>query len=166
MLVPIGMRRTAHFPRLALTTAMLLSSTASIAEGNCDTGRSEVHVSGPQPLIQELIEAVPQSAGIFFEHGKFHRAQVNYVGRLTGDRTSWDLVYLSTDWGDSCRETKRLLVFDATGSYVGSYSGVDQPALLTADRIIFPTGEEARFEHASPPDRLYVDGEVYSLERP
>lgn len=38
--------------------------------------------------------------------------------------------------------TKRLLVFDASGSYVGNYCDVDQPDNVAAGRFVFPTGQK------------------------
>jgi hypothetical protein len=160
------MRRRAGFFRVILAAATFASSGAAVADDSCATGRSEVQIAGPQPLIQELIKAVPESAGVFFEPGQFDRTQVSYIGRLTVARVFWDLVYLSTYWGESCRETKRLLVFNAAGSYVGNYGGIDQPDHLAEDRIIFPAGEQVQFDHAGPPDSLYLDGEVHSFDRP
>ena len=132
--------------------------------GGCAAGGSRIE--GPEPLTGRLLAAIPASAGVRFDPGTFVSEQIDYVGRVAGSSESWQLLYIVTTWGQSCRATARLLVFDAAGRYAGNYSGVARPDRIAGDRLVFPTGEEISLAETRLPGTMFVDGEVHVLNAP
>lgn len=132
--------------------------------GGCAAGGSRIE--GPEPLTGRLLAAIPASAGVRFATGTFASEQIDYVGRVAGSSESWQLLYIVTTWGESCRATARLLVFDAAGRYAGNYPGVARPDRIAGDRLVFPTGEEISLDAATLPSSMFVSGEVHLLNAP
>jgi|GEM_PF-4905734 len=149
----------------AIAAALLTLPFATYASDACAPGASRVLVNGPQPVVSLLLAAIPPSAGVRFAPGTFDSEQVDYVGPVPKDRVAWQLLHITTTWGEACRATTRLLVFDRAGNYLGNYYGVARPDRVIGDRILFPTGEEIRFDGAEPPARLFVDGEAFSFAK-
>ena len=63
----------------------------------------------------------------------------------------------------------RLAVFSSTGNYLGFYSGLsDLPIGVEGNKIKFKKseyGDTAIFEGNEPPKSIWIDGEVYKVEK-
>ena len=171
---PFPVERSPHFRGGSMRDAVIRAILAACVIGPCavhadDAGGCAAggsRIEGPEPLTGRLLAAIPASAGVRFDPGTFVSEQIDYVGRVAGSSESWQLLYIVTTWGLSCRATARLLVFDAAGRYAGNYSGVARPDRIAGDRLVFPTGEEISLAETRLPGTMFVDGEVHVLNAP
>ena len=171
---PFPVERSPHFRGGSMRDAVIRAILAACVIGPCavhadDAGGCAAggsRIEGPEPLTGRLLAAIPASAGVRFDPGTLVSEQIDYVGRVAGSSESWQLLYIVTTWGQSCRATARLLVFDAAGRYAGNYSGVARPDRIAGDRLVFPTGEEISLAETRLPGTMFVDGEVHVLNAP
>ncbi len=129
----------------------------------CTPGRSKRVLHGPQPLVAELRHAVPTSADVLFPDGEFMLEDFSYVGRVDNGSHAWQLAHLTTVWGQACRATSRLLVFDDQRRYLGNFAGVPAPSSVAGARVEFEGADPVLFDGSTPPTQVRVDGEVHEF---
>jgi hypothetical protein len=153
---------------VAVATVVHGGISSGFASG-CDSGRSVQRVVGPADTVAKLRASAEASANSpFFTYGEFEEEELHYIGR-TSDPGAFDLVLLETTWGESCRMTRRLLVFDNAGNYLGNYGGLsDAPTRLTGNTLFFPVrqqnGDLIEFSAKIPAPEVWVDGQILSFE--
>ena len=135
--------------------------------GCCDDGASIRRLHGPRARLIQLINSARSSGDSpFWKSGEFHSEDVYYVGRTTNAKqVSFQIVWMTTSWGQACRGTDRLLVFDSDNHLLGNYYGVsDRPNRVDGSTLYFPFdpahGNVVSFSGEHPPPRIWLDGMV------
>lgn len=135
--------------------------------GCCDDGASIRRLHGPRSRLIQLMKSARSSGDSpFWKSGGFHSEDVYYVGRITNAKqVSFQIVWMTTSWGQACRGTNRLLVFDSDDHFLGSYYGVsDRPNRVDGSTLYFPFdpahGNVVSFSGEHPPPRIWLDGMV------
>ncbi len=145
---------------------VLLPGTAL---AGCDAGRSVRALSGPEPLTTDLRKSAEAGGVELFADGDFDREEFNYIGPLTlKNGTHLHVAQVETTWGESCRLTRRVLLYSDRLAYLGQYGGVSEPAVGTeADAILFrnPAGGTDRVVVAGPepPKAIELDGQLHDF---
>lgn len=145
-------------------------SAASPPE-KCGSNQSRRISIGPEKILSQLHKNAETSLNPpFFPLGQFHEEEFKHVGKIkVSGKTTFELVLLTTTWGESCRATRRLLVFGADGAYIGNYGSLpDEPSKLTGTKVQFPfdeeTGSTIDFGGVKPPPEVRLDGEILNFE--
>jgi hypothetical protein len=148
---------------------MMLTSSSSSPASTCTPGRSKRLLLPPTAHAEALRNAAKSAKhSPFFDSGKFDEEWLYYIGRVhSSNSRTLEVAFLETTWGEACRVTRRLLLFDASGKYLGSYG--DAPSRPTIDRhsIVFPVPESEgnRIDlHAGIPAEVRVGGELLAFE--
>lgn len=147
----------------------VLTCLSSIVEAGCDSGRSVQNSIGPSELLMKLrANAEATGSSPFFKQGTFDEEELRYLGR-TPAPGAFDLVLLTTTWGEACRATRRLLVFDYSGMYLGCYTGLSAaPTQLVGSALLFPVepelGDRIEFNAQQPVSKVRLDGYRLSFE--
>jgi hypothetical protein len=164
-------------PRYLLLLATLLHfSSAGFAKDvpiavSCTQQTLAREVRGPTPLVQKLRHsALSASKYLFFADSQFHEERFTYIGRVKNKQNFWHAVLLETIWGQSCKLTPRLLIFDSSGRYLGQFSHFSiSPSEAKGSDILFPTlsgaPELIRFLDTGPPKFALIDGEIHGFYR-
>lgn len=153
----------------ALSTLSALSvAWAGAPARGCDPGRSLRELVGPAETLTRLRAAAERAdPSVFFDRGQFDLERLIYLGRATGSG-AYQAAALEVTWGQACRMTKRLLIFDARGGYVGYYGGFDEsPSRLEGTVVLFPFKADLgdRIDLAGgPPKEVRVGGRSFTLE--
>ena len=98
---------------------------------------------------------------LLHRHGEFDEELFAYVGCVSIAEHCWHVVYLSTTWGQSCRATHRLLVFQEDRAYLGQYSHFSlEPIGVEGNAVIFGDGSTISFGESGPPAKVLLDGDL------
>ena len=150
---------------MKLIQAVILSSVvtgvASAAAPTCDPGRGVVTTRGPEPLTTQLRNVAAARDDLLFRQGQFDEELFVYVGCVAVGELCWHVVYLSTTWGQSCRATHRLLVYQEDLAYVGQYSNFSlEPVGIEGSAVIFGDGSRISFGESGPPAKVFLNGDL------
>ena len=155
-------------PFFVLLFAAVLT-TASAEESSCDSATDRRELIGPGPLTEKLhVEATSQN--LLFNNGEFHDERFSYIGAVrTVGGAAWHVALVVTTWGQSCRATSRLLIFDRDLHFKGQYSHfqvrrfrVEGASILIADAEQ-EDGNRIDFDDHGPPETAHFDGDNYEL---
>jgi len=132
---------------------LALSNGQTIAQGtpNCNDGASIRHFVGPHPLVDSFWKNLQGTKVPLWAEGEFHQQEFKYLG-LTESSKPVHLVLFSTIWGDSCRATNRLLVFDQNHQFLGMYSHLNSILRLKSNHLVLESGT-ADFT-SGPPNKI------------
>jgi len=139
------------FKTVITCLAMLMTSHHAMCQEptNCADGASIRKFNGPKPLIQILWKSLKGTKVPIWKRGEFHEQEFNYLGHITTEHTL-HLVNFTTIWGQSCRATKRLLVFDSKNRLLGMYSHLESEIKnIQNNRLIHESGQ-ADFTNGPP----------------
>ena len=162
---------------LTLFFLFLVGLTPVVASENnpeCGQGRSQNTLVGPAPLTAQLHASAKNQGGesIFFSKGQFEKETFRYLGEVTvSSAKKWHIVFLTTIWGESCRSTPRLLIFNEDKIFVGQYSHFGpRNIIIDGDTLLFEDadpryGNKVKFESSGPPQTAYIDGDNFKLYR-
>lgn len=135
---------------------------------SCTPGRSERTLVGPEDKLAGLraaAEASPRSP--LAADGSFETEELRYVGRARADaNTIYELALLVVQAGHDCRFTRRLLVFDREGRYLGFYGPLAAaPTGVAGASVIFPfdgaAGNTLLMNGLRPPPQARLGGHLY-----
>jgi hypothetical protein len=166
-------RLVALLPLVFVAIQIGLSAEWSIASSSekCGSNQSRRFIKGPEKLLSQLHKKAEKSPNSpFFPKGKFDEEEFKYVGKIKlSERDRYELVLLTTTWGESCRSTRLLLVFNADGAYLGNYSSLpDEPKKLSGAKLQFSfdpaDGNTIEFTDSMPPSVVRLDGEIIKFE--
>ena len=163
------MRSTKEIVGVVAGASIVLGCLSPALAGGCDSGRSVRRVVGSQELVGRLRASAEKATNSpFLTRGTFDEEEMRYLGR-TASPGSFDLVLLTTTWGEACRATRRLLVFDNSGIYLGSYAGLSEvPTRLAGNALLFPVqpqhGDQIEFSAPQPAPVVRLDGHLLSFE--
>lgn len=155
---------------------MIFAASAVLAtelpyKERCDDAQSKRISVGPQKLLSLLRKNAEESNSTpFFVQGQFHHEEFKYIGSIKHvTKIRYELVLLTTIWGEGCRATRRLLIFDPEGKYVGSYASLqDAPIRILNSKLLFPyksvDGNNIDFSSANPPSQVRLDGEIFKFQ--
>jgi len=73
---------------------------------------------------------------------------------------NYHFIYLSTDWGPTCKNTQRLILFDRRKNYLGNYYLSFNPISFAEGGIQLDGQETKIFESTSPPNIESVLGTI------
>jgi hypothetical protein len=145
--------------------------TTSTTTG-CAPGRSLRLLDQPGDVAKKLFESARTSKpSPFFPTGTFDQEQFRYLGRVEATPTLFfEIAIVETTWGEACRMTRRILVFDKSGEYLGNFAGISKPPLrLEHQAILFSflpeDGNRIDFSIGSVPPQIRIDGELHDFER-
>lgn len=150
-----------------------LSAECSAAPSSekCGLNKSKRILQGPEKLLSQLHKKAEKASDPpFFPQGKFDEEEFKYVGKIKlSEKDRYELVLLTTTWGESCRATRRLLVFNSDGVYLGNYGSLpEEPSKLTGSKVQFPfdesDGNVIDFSGAKPQSEVRLDGEVFHFD--
>lgn len=98
-------------------------------------------------LENELIAKIDST--LLFKDSKVCSQEIYLVGA----NKNFYFIYLSTDWGNSCKNTMRLLLFDENKIYLGNYYLPNKnPVSFAEGKIQLDGLDTSIFDSASPPD--------------
>lgn len=117
----------------------------------CDDGASVRRRTGPEPLTSRLWTRIGHEATVpVWEAGTFHEQEFRYIGSVRG-ASRLHLVWFSTTWGQGCRATNRLLVYDAGGHLLGHYGLISaKPVRVSGAAVAFDDGTSVSFRNGIP----------------
>jgi hypothetical protein len=156
---------------LALAICGVFWPLLAASDQPCDQGPGTVTIRGEAAVAHELREVAAAEKGLLFAQNTFADEVFDYLGCVTVADRCWHVVYLSTVWGQSCRATHRLLVFDPSRQFLGQYAGFEAlPARIEADSVIFLSqgmaeGGRITFTSAGPPAEVYIGGDKLTFFR-
>ena len=146
-------------------------ASAPSEHAGCATGHPTQVVVGPAELLSRLRDAAVRSSNSpFFKSGQFHDELLAYVGRVnSAGGKFFDLVVLETTWGAACRMTRRLLIFDSEGTYLGNYGSLDErPTAVQGSVVAFPfpveEGNELDLSHGIPTGEVLLGGQLHGFD--
>ena len=164
--------------RYAAAAALLLTACAPPPRGlpregaplttTCTPGRSKRTLVGPDdPLaaLRAAAEASPRSP--LPADGSFETEELRYVGSARADaNTIYPLAVLTVQAGEGCRFTRRLLVFDREGRYLGFYGPLAAaPSGVAGASVLFPfdaaAGNTLLMNGLRPPPKARLGGHLY-----
>ncbi len=134
----------------------------------CTPGRSVRTVVGPGETLARLraaAEASPRSP--LLPDGSYETEELRYVGRARADATTiYELAVVTLQAGEECRFTRRLLVFDREGRYLGFYGPlVAGPTGVVGASVLFPfdaaVGNTLLMNGLRPPPEARIGGHLY-----
>ena len=148
-----------------LAAALAAVSLGASAGTGCDTNAQKRVVVGPKPTANLLYTAIRNVDEGAWKDG-FDIETFTYVGNvLTKSGTTYKIGFLETVWGESCRATNRLLIFDAQNKYLGQYYGIDtDPTKIQIRKgvLSFPfeskDGNKLDLDEG-PPAKAWLDGD-------
>jgi hypothetical protein len=144
------------FSKLLFLSGLLLGQ--SVVYANCDDGASQRSFNGPNKTVQSLWRELKHSGIPIWEKGSFHRQEFNYIG-LVKSNQPLHVAWLYTESGQSCRATKRLLLFSKNGKFIGSYANVDEPSkIVNGSTLQFLQIEPTNFASGPP---LWLDSNKF-----
>ncbi len=151
---------------IAVQIGLSAECSAVSSPEKCGSNQSRQILKGPKKLLSQLHKKAEKASNPpFFSNGKFDEEEFKYVGKINlSAKDRFELVLLTTTWGESCRATRRLLVFSADGAYLGNYGSLpEEPSKLIGAKILFPFDERGgnfiEFSGANPPSEVLLDGE-------
>lgn len=106
----------------------------SPAKPDCSDGASIRRFVGPKKNTQALWLSLRGTKVPLWSKGEFHDQEFRIMG-TAGSANQFQLVLFTTTWGQACRATTRLLVFDRANRFLGMYSGLDTPVTLAGGQI-------------------------------
>lgn len=128
-------------------------------------GTVAISACGQPALTCTLQSAAKQGFSGFSGNG----ARMMPLGRIDNGKAAFKFYFYEFINPESRHANHRLLVFSDACRYLGSYAVDAKPVGIEEDRIVFPDtgtpGNVAKFEGASPPDRIWIDGDLPRLER-
>lgn len=137
----------------------------------CDSGKSSHVVVGPAGLLSRLRRAAARSSNPpFFNRGEYDEESLVYIGRTDSVRGNFfDVVILETTWGAACHMTRRLLIFDSNGTYLGNYSSLDErPTGVRGSVLAFPfpveEGNQIDLGHGIPTGEVLLGGQLHGFD--
>ncbi len=93
-------------------------------KSDCSDGASIRRFVGPEKTTQSLWLALHETKVPLWSQGEFHDQEFRLLG-AAGATDQFQFVLFTTTWGQACRATTRLLVFDRANRFLGMYSGLD-----------------------------------------
>jgi hypothetical protein len=148
---------------MLIVIGLLIPILASANELPCHSTREKRTVIGSEPTASILYAKIRDIYMGSWKSG-FWDETFTYVGDThTQDGKTYKIGYLVTIWGESCRATRRLFVFDHNNDYLGQYYGIMlAPTKIVGATLYFPfkaeDGNTLSLE-AGPPKQAWLDGE-------
>ena len=92
-----------------------------------------------------------------------------FLGTISNKYTSYNLVFTTLIWGESQRETARLVIFSSDWTYLGNYGGVYVPPAFIRNGVVYwsyssELGNKIDLNGQYPPKRVVLDGEMYEFD--
>lgn len=150
-------------PFIYLLLAALLPTLAQA--GSCNPHAQKRVVIGPKPTADTLYAHLHGLDMGAWEDG-FSEETFTYIGETrTKAGKTYRIGYLNTVWGQACRATSRLYIFDGDDRPLGHYDGI-----ITDPRKVTITGTVLKFKFDpsdgntldlgnGPPERARLDGD-------
>lgn len=138
---------------------------ASAHDSPCHIDVEKRIVVGRQPTANVLYAHIKHVEMGSWPNG-FWDETFTYIGdaQATSGKT-YRIAYLRTIWGNSCRATNRLFIFDGDNKYLGQYYGIMVDPMdirITGAQVTFPfdanDGNSFSLENG-PPDTVWLDGD-------
>lgn len=149
-----------------LLAAVFAAASFSASAGTgCDTNAKKRVVIGPKPTADTLYAHLHGLDMGAWEDG-FSEETFTYIGEVrTKAGKTYRIGYLSTVWGEACRATSRLYIFDGDDRPLGHYDGV-----IMDPRKVAISGAELKFRFDpkdgntldlgnGPPEQAWLDGD-------
>jgi hypothetical protein len=116
-------------------------------------------------LIRELIDNTDQE--VFFIGEIVCDQKINFLGATKGKskRSSFYIIALSTSWGESCKNTSRILVYNNARKYLGSYYSEFLPTSIANDCLMFEGGKKSSSFTEGPPKEFSIDGTEFNFQK-
>lgn len=145
--------------------ALLLPAIGLAESNSCNTNAEKRTVIGKEPTAKVLYAKLANIELGSWKSG-FSDETFTYIGIVhTKKRKTYKIGYLSTVWGESCRATNRLFIFDGNNKYLGQYDGImlDPKRVWIAGAVLhfpFKSDDGNTLDLANgPPESAWLDGE-------
>lgn len=131
----------------------------------CDTNAMKREVVGPKPTADVLYAHLHDVDMGAWDDG-FSKETFTYIGEVrTKAGKTYKLGYLATVWGQACRQTTRLYIFDADNRPLGHYYGIGinpRKVTISGTTVTLPidpnTGNTLDLANG-PPKQPWLDGD-------
>lgn len=115
-----------------------------------------------------LIARLIQQAGndYFFDDESVCNQEIKYLGEIFDNRgAKFKILTVTTEWGESCRVTKRILVYSEQEIYLGNYYSEILPTALTNNKLVFEDEVSCSFSNGIPDSLLVMENFWVKFER-
>lgn len=149
--------------KMLVAIALLIPILASADEPPCHNTNEQRIVVGSEPTASTLYSRIRNIDLGAWKNG-FWDETFTYVGDAhTHAGKTYKVGFLRTVWGESCRATLRLFIFDDSNNYLGQYYGImSAPTKIVGATLYFPfkpeEGNTLDLEKG-PPKRAWLDGD-------
>ncbi|NQD37315.1 hypothetical protein HPT27_09770 [Permianibacter sp. IMCC34836] len=138
--------------------------TAADERPTCDD-RSFREIIGPATIAGPLYQKAQAIAGLTWKDGEFERESFTYIGPVRSENGNLHVTHVATVWGPSCRQTDRLVLWNANLQYIGHYYGVQMPLRIEGSRLCAgnPGSQSCASFDNGIPQQLLLEGESFDL---
>ena len=144
-----------------IAALLLLPNLAFAGEPLC-TGHEKRIVKGDEPTANVLYKKLKDIESGSWESG-FWNETFTYIGDAhTKSGKVYRIGFLITVWGEACRATNRLFIFNSDNVCLGQYGDISEPPIRIVGSVLhFPVddkdGSTLDLESA-PPATAWLDG--------
>lgn len=148
-----------------LAVALAAGCFSASAGAGCDTNAQKRLVVGPKPTADVLYAHLHEVDMGAWDDG-FSEETFTYIGEVhTKAGKTYKIGYLSTEWGEACRATNRLYIFDGENRPLGHYYGIGidpRKIIINGTTLKLPldpnSGNTLDLENG-PPKEAWLDGD-------
>lgn len=151
--------------KFLIAIALLFPVLAYADDMPCHSDSEKRIVAGQQSTASTLYAHI-QHIDMGSWDKDFWDETFTYIGDAhTKSGVTYKIGFLETIWGESCRATLRLFIFDIRNKYLGQYYGIEvkgKDIKINGAALLFPfdasEGNTLDLENG-PPKRAWLDGD-------